>query len=418
MAADGAFGLVFVAAATLLLAVLIGQTPLRPVVKRLLLAGLALRVCGALLYLYLVGAVYGGGDYLLYYGDGLEYAAGVRAWGFSDSVQWWGTPLTIQVTGALLLLIGPTLPGAFIVFAVVGYGGLVALVLAFHRAWPDLEIDRYLGWVALFPSLWFWPAALGKDAIVLLGVGIATLGFVGRRSQPGWIALVCGIAIVFAIRPQVAAVLSLAMAAAYWMATFRTPGFWRMVQGTALVAAGALVVTLASGQLGVDLFDPGEVGAYAEGSGHASAYGGSAIGGTEDGTSIFLAPVNVLMRPFPWEARGPMELLAAAEILVLWVALLWRRRAIATFVRERRRAPLFWLGILFILSYALALGVSAGNVGIIARQRVHILPFALMFIAAQGVRRPGAGAIEGADVPRASSAVRLPATAGSPAART
>ena len=43
-------------------------------------------------------------------------------------------------------------------------------MVAFRRTYPELPPERYGAWVFLFPSLWFWSAALGKDALLLCGV--------------------------------------------------------------------------------------------------------------------------------------------------------------------------------------------------------------------------------------------------------
>ena len=88
------------------------------------------------------------------------------------------------------------------------------------------------------------------------------------------------------------------------------------------------------------------------------------------------------------------SLLAALEVLVLW-GLAWRRRYnIGAFIRTYRKTRLFWMAVSFVLVYATALGMSLGNVGIIARQRVHILPFIFMFFAGvprcRTLRRPPA----------------------------
>jgi len=152
----------------------------------LLIFGLALRVIGAMLYLSVMGDYYGGGDYVAYFRDGSQFAssaAGLQAALDPDywlAGRWWGTRFVSRVTGVLFMVFGTSLPLAFLAFSLIGYGGIVALWLAFRRAFPNEASERYLAWIVLFPSLWFWPAALGKDALVLCGIGIATLGFVGR----------------------------------------------------------------------------------------------------------------------------------------------------------------------------------------------------------------------------------------------
>jgi hypothetical protein len=153
-----------------------------------------------------------------------------------------------------------------------------------------------------------------------------------------------------------------------------------------MIIGGVVVLALSSGSLGVELFNPEEVGDYLDSRAAGSSIGGSAIGAPGKNTAVWLAPITTIFRPFPWESAGLTSHLAAAEVVVLWVLAWYRRRQIGAFFRTHRRTPFFWMAILFVLVYATALGMSIGNVGIIARQRVHILPFVLMFFA--GTTKP------------------------------
>jgi hypothetical protein len=365
--------------------------------KTLLAVGLVLRVVGGLGYLYIINAYYGRGDFTTYYERGLEIADAMGHGDYSpllDSYdwvggRWWGTQFCISLTGVILGLFGPTLAGAFVIYALIGYVGIVAFGLAFQRAFPAVPVERYFVWIALFPSLWFWPAALGKDAVVLCGVGLATLGFVGRRGQFGWLSLASGVLLVFCVRPQVAATLVFALAAGFWLGT---SGRWspgRILQGVLILIGGGGVIVLSSGALGVELHDVEEVENYLDRRSEVSARGGSSLEGS---SAPWLAPINTLFRPFPWEAQGIMALLGSAEVASLWILAWLRRKRIRAFVRAYRGSRLFWTALVFVAVYSTALGMSIGNMGIIARQRVHILPFLLMFIAGGPKRQKTAAA--------------------------
>lgn len=392
---DGLLGLLLILAGIVVVAMWIVTRRSSPAESRLLLVGLVTSVLGSMGYLYLIGGYYGGGDYMLYYREGVQYASvlldgdwrqAAEAWSVQDG-RWWGTLFTVHLSGLLFSLIGPNLPGAFLVFGLAGYAGVISLWMAARRSFPALDTDRYLAWLVLFPSLWFWPGSLGKDALVFFGIGVAVLGFVGRGDRTGWLPLVIGTALVFAVRPQVAATLVFALAASQWLSTFNLFTLGRGVQSALLLGAGIAVVTMASGALGVDLFEVDATTEYVEGRASVSQIGGSAIGSGGETASLWLAPINVLFRPFPWEASGPTGLLASFEMLVLWAAIWRRRRHIRGFARAYRHTRLFWVAIVFTLVYATALGLSIGNFGILARQRVHILPFLLLFVV--GPREPG-----------------------------
>ena len=387
--------------------------------KKLLALGLVLRVVGGLSYLYIISAYYGRGDFTTYYEHGLEIADAIGRGDYSplfDSYnwvggRWWGTQFVISLTGMILSVFGPTLAGTFVIFAIIGYVGIVAFGLAFQRAFPAVSVERYFVWIVLFPSLWFWPAALGKDAVVLCGVGLATLGFVGRRGQFGWLSLALGVLLVFCVRPQVAATLVFALAAGFWLGTSGrwTPG--RVLQGALILVIGGGVIVLSSGALGVELSDAEDVESYLDRRSELSARGGSSM---EGNSTRWLAPINTLFRPFPWEAQGIMALLGSLEIGAMWVLAWLRRRRIRAFVRAYGGSRLFWAALVFVAVYSTALGMSIGNMGIIARQRVHILPFLFMFIAGGPKRQrtinKTAEAAGGHHVPCSMPATRAEAT--------
>jgi hypothetical protein len=390
-------GSILVFVGILIIAVLTLSSRQSLVVRKRLLIGLGTSVLGSLLYLNLVGTYYGGGDYLLYFRDGQRYASLLLEQGWSaafaeltreGAVRWWGTRFTSFLSGLLFSAIGASLPSASIVFGLAGFAGTVAIWAAARRAIPTIDGERTLLWLVLYPSLWFWPGILGKDAIVLFGVGVASLGLAGKNGRIRWGLLVLGVAAVFVIRPQVAATVVFALVAGLWLATAHYFTFGRAFQGTLLVGAGIGVVLLAGGNLGVQFFEVQDVVEYVDSRAAVSQQGGGSIEGADKGIALWLAPVNVLFRPFPWEVSGPTGLLASIEMLVLWVLIWRRRRDVRGFIRDNRDSPLVWFAIVFILVYATALGASIGNFGIIARQRVHILPFLILFAAGALQWRP------------------------------
>lgn len=378
----------------------------RPI-RILLVVGLGLRLAGSQVYYYLTEWIYGFGDYSTYYGVG-------RAWGdalvqgtlsgfSSPYVQsWCCTGFTVRVSGLAMILLGPDVHAAFLLFALIGYAGLVALAVAFARSHDGAPVEQYLAWLVFFPSLWYWPSALGKDALLLAGLGIAVMGFVGRRGRVGWLSLASGIGLVFMVRPQVAVVVVASMVVAFWIASDARWTLARGVQGVALILGGLVLTALASGALGIQLFSVGEIETYLEARGTASAFGGSAVVGYGGVTGVLLGVVNVLFRPFPFEARGVAALIAAAEVTVLWSIAIWKRREIVDHYRTHRRSRLLWFGIVFVSAYVLLTGLALANLGLIARQRVHIFPFLLMFFVGR----------------RAAGARRLPAGLGSGRTRT
>jgi hypothetical protein len=383
-------GLYIVFAVVVLLALGIAKSPLSDRVKQLVIAGLVLRVVGALVYVELFGSYYGGGDYEMYFARGSQYATLIWDGRLSDVVDmwlardWWGTSFTILFTGAVVTILGPNLKAVAIVFALISYGGLLLTAVAFRRAFPDAARTRYLAWLVLFPSLWFWPAAIGKDALILFGLGLAAFGFAGRAGKVRWLSLALGVGLVLAVRPQVAAVCVVALIVGMFLGSGGRLGFRRIAQS--ILAAGLAIVILVSagGALGLQLHDGGEVETYLDRRLNSSAIGGSAT--AEQGTarvSPATAIINVALRPFPWEARGFGMAIAAAEIFTLWALIVFHFGTIRAFMSENWRSRLVLFAVVFTVLYAILLGLALGNLGIIARQRIFLFPFLFLLIAAR-----------------------------------
>lgn len=384
---DGALGLLVVlgiagaALGVILLMRLSGR------VKALLALGLVLHLAGSQLYFYVSRWIYSVGDFMIYYDTGLGWG---DAWMHGTTAafhspylaEWCCTGFTVRLTGLLLLVLGPTINGAFFLFGLIGFVGIAAFATAFARAFPQVPLDRYLRWVVLFPSLWYWPAALGKDALVLGGTGIAVLGFAGRRGHVGWFALIAGSALVVAVRPQVAAVLGTSMILAYWTAGDSPWTVSRVFQGIVLAGGALALLIVASRYLGVQLSSPEAVETYLSSRSTASGYGGSAVEG-----GLFQGLVNVLFRPFPWDVHGVASAIAAAEVMTLWCLAVWKRHAIRDFFVAHRKTRLLWFAVIFAAMYVVLAGLALGNLGLIARQRVLIFPFLFMFLAGAPVEQ-------------------------------
>jgi hypothetical protein len=393
--------------------------------KNLVYAALALRVVGAAVrYAVLFGVYRGSGDARRYYSRGLEDAASYWALDFSpllDSSGWWGTKwwgaqFVVFSSSSVLSFLGPSMPGAFLVFSLLAFLGLSGFVLAFRRAYPDVAAVRYARWIWLFPALWYWPSSIGKEAIVLMGLGLAIAGYVGRNGRINWILLFGGMFFVFAIRPQVAAVVIFSLVIAHWLSLMQ--GRWtlgRVVQGAVLFGAGMAGIWLAMQKIGVGGFDVEGVQGYMEDKTGRGAGGGSAIDEVGVGLGgVPLALVNILVRPFLWEARSLMVLITSLEITLFWVIAWYRRDALLRSLRYWHTDRLLRVAIPFIVVYSLTLGMVIANLGIITRQRIFLFPFLFLLLEAapRGARRapaaPG-GVASPSGPPRQRP---VPATAG------
>lgn len=368
-------------------------------VQQLLLAAVLLRIVGSTARHEVIFRIYRGlGDAVRYFYDGQELAAATSPLNpayWVSGPQIWGTQFLIRVSGAVTSFIGPTLRGEFFVFALFAFGGLYAMAVAFHRVQPGLASKHYARWIWFWPSLWFWPSSVGKEAVLVLGIGLAVLGYAGRRGQAiDWPIYLAGLGVTFLVRPHVAAVIAFATVAGHWLGAWQRFNARRLIEAVVAMALLAVAFNATKEQFGLadaDLEGIREFMSYHAGQ---TMSGGSQLEAAPiTGAGLPMAFINVWLRPFPWDVHNATAAVAALEILVLWF-LVWRRRqGFRLALRYWRHHRLLQFAVPFLAIYTLMIGLTFANLGIIARQRTPMFPFFFMIVAAVPVLARGSRAM-------------------------
>jgi len=390
--ASNDLGFVIVLAIVLVMCIVVIQSPLPKPLRVLIVVALVLRIVGAGSRFFVITVFYNGvGDAVGYYMKGVFFSPFFQNLDWSPITdpqywwgqRWWGTTPMFWFSALVVSVIGQSMLGEFVVFSLLSFLGLVAFVIAFRRSFPQVAAHRYARWVWLFPSLWFWPSSVGKEAVVILGMGLAVMGIIGRRDKIQWLPFLFGVGIMFLIRPQFAALFLGAALIAYWIGRGRrwTPG--KTLEAGVIAVAGIAIMMFGLNTAGVESFDLEGMQEFVETEGGRAIGGGSAIEATEIGPQgVPFAVINVLFRPFPWEADTMMTLASSLELVLLWILVLARRRALVRSLRGWRHNRLLRLSAAFTFVYTIALGMMVANLGIIARQRIFIFPFLFVFLEA------------------------------------
>lgn len=352
--------------------------------------------------------VYDGGDSQLYHRSGVaiatEYLNGERSFGSLFPTSF-GTQFIEELNGLVELISGRSILASFMVFSWFGFFGLWAIVAAVRRALPEVNIRLYAILVFFLPTSLFWSSALGKDAWMLLGIGLFAAGAARlfTAQARGLVFLIAGGFATGMVRPHVTFLLLAAFSIAYTVARGRRgralSPILTMVT-IALIAAGA---ALASDPL-QELLPKSEEGitAVLEQTENQSSIGGSEIEVERPNSPLEYpqAFFTVMFRPMPYEARSATQFLSALESLVLFAAVIVWRRRIYSAVGRILTVPFLRFSVLYTLAFAFAWS-SIGNLGIMARQRVQVLPFLLILICwtAYDERRSTREAFEQGSVP-------------------
>lgn len=360
------------------------------VVTRILLAGFLLKGVGIIArYLTVFGVYDGAGDAARYHKFATEHYTAMR----DGAIVWeaalgqGGTQNLELITTAIYTVTGPSPLAGFFVFGSMGFWGTYLLYRAFRIAVPDGQHHRYAALVLLMPSLLFWPSSIGKDAWLLFFVGLFALGAArffrdGVRGLPYAVGGVLGVAI---IRPHIAVLLVAAAALAHLLRpTDKSPtAFLAKLIGAALmVAALAYFIGAAADSLGLAEVTTESVTERVQTAAENTEQGGSAFVPVPltSPLGVPAAIVTLLFRPFPWEGRSALMVLQSLEGLVLLALTIRAWPQLRQLPGALRWRPYLAFSVAYALAFIIAFSGFA-NVGILARQRVLMLPFFFVVLA-------------------------------------
>ena len=378
-----------VVAINAVLIVVISRRGKDPWLARVLAAAFALKLVGALGRYYVAYGVYNsGGDsagYNLYAAyQSLLWRQGMVVWEVGGKA---GTQFIELLTTALYVVIGPSTIAGFVVYACFAFWGLYLLYRAFRLAVPVGDHRRYALLLFFLPSLLYWPSSIGKEAWLLLWLGVAALGAAKffSRAKGALLPLALGLVGLALVRPHVAVLVVCALLAAQ---LFRPSGpkptaILSKVMGLAFLGLAAYLATdQAAAFLGVESLSADSVSQSITWAGSQTDQGGSAFITVplSHPLGIPAAIVTVLFRPFPFEAGNAQLLIQSMEGIFLLGLVIASWSRLRQFRQYARQHTYLWFATFYTLVYIIAFAGFA-NFGILARQRVLMLPLFLVLLA-------------------------------------
>jgi hypothetical protein len=356
-----------------------------------MLVGFHLKLLGGLARIVVAEVAYGGlADARMYMTTGNVIAQDLRsptvAADLGERIV--GTQFIRVVSGLVQAVIGPTTFGAFLVFTTFGFVGLFLLYRAAALAVPTLVRRRYAALLFLLPTHVYWPSSVGKEAWLTLTIGLTAYGvaLLSIGGIQGVAPFLLGIAGTTMVRPHFALILiagASAIAFPRLAARSRVPVLARSVAIGAVLLAAISVGPRFEEFFGVDLGDLSTSEDLLDDTTQRSEQGGSA---RSDAVNVLREPwrypeaaVTVLLRPFPWEARNVVALLAALETVGLIALALRHRRTLRASLVSALSNTYLAFSAIYALGFVGAWG-SVANFGILARQRTLVFPFVLLVL--------------------------------------
>jgi len=391
---------------------------LAPIAK-IMYAGIAAKLLGAALR-YWVGfeAYQGGIDAQRYHNYAVTASRDI--WDGASSITTifrggTGTPIMEGATNLVYLITGTSKMAGFVTFAMLGFVGTAFFVKAACIAIPGLAARRYAVLCIVVPSLVYWPSSIGKDAVMLFTLGVATYGIARLVSTT---AILIPLAITTAgligagyIRPHLVGLWLAGAFPALLVSLIRgrdltgstRRGIERALLLPILVVAtiGLLLVSLAT----VRYLNPKSDDALTEAT--ITNILDETKRRTEQANSSFQPPsisnpvmwpyasVRTITRPLLFEARGSAQLFTALE-LTAFLAILassYRRLLHLPKLLVTNAYVAFAMTTLFLSGLAFT---SFANLGILARQRSIVFPFMLLVLCLPALSRRTAHDPEGA----------------------
>ncbi|NYT76912.1 hypothetical protein H0A71_07910 [Alcaligenaceae bacterium] len=308
-----------------------------------------------------------GGDSLVYYNflliEDIEFSVGTTAVKL----------ITVFFKSAL----GLSFLGTFLIFNIFGFIGLMAFDATLRKATHNKTRNtKLLATLIIFlPSVSFWSSAIGKDSISFMAAGLALWAASNSKRSSG--AMVMAIVLMLLVRPHIAALMLLAMAASLIIGR-HVPLAQRLVLGGMALVAAAIVIPFALHYAGVgDDVDAGDLITYIEQRQQYNMQGGGGI----DIAAMSLPSklFTYILRPLPFEAHNLFSLAASLDNMVLLLLFILSARNIfkkrVIYLDENR----VFLWIYSLLTWFILASTTA-NLGISVRQKWMFAPMIIFLL--------------------------------------
>jgi hypothetical protein len=375
---------------TVPIALRIARTERDRALASIVMAGLVAKLLAGLVRYYVAYVGYHGAtDASQYDLAGRTLAPHFRSFVFTADIgRIVGTGFTKLIAGGVYAIFGVSRIGGFLVFAWIGFLGLLLFARAFRLGVPEGDGRRYLILVLFWPSLLYWPSAIGKEAWMMLAIGLTVYGIAGlfRRRSAGLVAFALGVFGMLMVRPHVALIVF--VGAVFALLVRRAPArsyaapLARVVALAALLVLGVFLAGRTASFLGQESLTAESVSIELSNAEQQTADGGSKFTPVHVNTPFDMVPAfaTVYFRPFLVEAGSLQGYLTAAEGMTLLLLFIGARKRLRNIPRLMRTTPYVGFSAGYVVAFVYAFS-SFANFGILTRQRVQALPLLFVFLA-------------------------------------
>jgi hypothetical protein len=352
----------------------------------LILGGLCLKIIASLVRYWVAAVFYGTGDFFDYDSAGRNLSIALRHGHFvTPAGRLAGTNFVRLFTGYVYAVTPRELMSGFLVYSWLSFLGLLLFWRAYRIAISQRWDVTYLKWLIILPSLLYWPSAVGKDALMLLGMGMTSYGvacLLSNRPRRGVPVISFGLLAMCMVRPHVALVVCGGLAFAVLARRYRGGFLQAIVSFAFVVAAGLLVIGAASSFFGIQTFNRASIQQEITDVSHQTGEGGSNFHPVQVNSpaNFPLATVTVLYRPLPFEAHSMQEFLTSLEGLILIILSIRVLPRSVRALRYARNRPYLVYCLTAMMIFIIAFS-GFSNFGLLARQRTVLEPLLIVVLS-------------------------------------
>lgn len=340
--------------------------------------------------------VYGGsGDAVGYQGSGTVFAEVWRSFQVPEGFAV-GTAFVDRITGLFYVPYIPSMLGGFFLFSILAFIGQLFMYAAFRETTRPRRLKWYAAVIFFVPAITYWPASLGKESLMFLGIGIATYGAAVLLNRGGIrpiVYMAIGLAFAGAIRPHVSALIIASLGGALVLAKARAGalGMGPFMRWAAILVVGAgsiVLISFAAQEFNIDLQAGNitdQVDSFVTNVEDNTSKGGSEVEGGAVTNPLDLpgATLRVLFRPLPYEAHNLPAMASALESTAILLLILWRIPKIFKNLGRVRTDAYVLMTMIMTLGFVIMFSPFL-NLGLMARERSMILPFLAVWVITLG----------------------------------
>lgn len=291
----------------------------------------------------------------------------------------WGTRGVEIFTSFFSKGLDLSLLGTFLVFQIFGFIGLLAFDAALREVtqYKSRQIRRLATLIVFLPSISFWSAAIGKDSLSFMAMGLALWAAMKLKRRA--LLMVIAVLVMLFVRPHIAGMMVIGLAGSIVFQR-RTPILQRIFFGAAAIAATAVLVPLGLNYAGVgENASSSDVMSYIEGREGQNLQGGSSVDIAN--MSFPMKLFTYLFRPVPFEANSIFALLASVDnIILLFLFIAGIRAALkkklpVQFAEHNRMFLWIYCFLVWIV-----LALTTANLGIAMRQKWMFAPMLIFLL--------------------------------------